>query len=144
MSLEHFRAALDRTLASAAADERIGPRIGASGVSLRLRLTDCDLVLDVVSEQAGHNISWSFRADPALRPRLELEMDTVTANRFLQGRESLAIAIAHRRARVRSEGGAAVAYLPATELLREPYLRIVESEFPDLLEAGIDSRTGAA
>jgi hypothetical protein len=134
----HFRAALDRALAAAAADERIGPRLAASHVSLRLRFTDVDLVCDLTSEEDGRNLAWSFARRPpgGEAPRLELELDTTTANLFLQGRESLAVAIAHRRVKVRGGSTAALVHLPATRLLREPYREVVEAGFPDLAAAG--------
>jgi hypothetical protein len=54
------------------------------------------------------------------------------ANRFLQGRESLAIAIARGRARYRGESHGALLGLPATRLLCEPYREVVRSGFPEL------------
>ena len=41
--------------------------------------------------------SWSFADDPGWSPKLVLRMTCAVANRYLHGRESLAIAIARRR-----------------------------------------------
>ncbi len=129
-----FRAALERALAAAQADERIGPRIVAADPRLRFVFTDCGLVLDLAAAEDGSGtLSWSFGGEPERTPRLVLEMSSEVANRYLQGRESLAIAIARGQVRVRGGSRAALLYLPAARLVCEPYRRVIESEFPDLV-----------
>ena len=59
-------------------------------------------------------------------------MPAEVANRYLQGRESLAIAIAHGQVSCKGDSRVALLYLPATRLLCEPYRRVVETEFPAL------------
>ena len=59
-------------------------------------------------------------------------MTSEVANRYLQGRESLAIAIARGRVRVSGEAGAALRCLPATRLIAERYRSVVESDYPSL------------
>ncbi|MQA73864.1 MAG: hypothetical protein GEU88_05885 [Solirubrobacterales bacterium] len=134
MPREDLRAALERALAATDADERLGPRVGAAGLRARFEFTDCDLVLNVAAGDGEHNLSWWFGDDPAWRPRLRLEMDSGTANRYLQGRESLAIAIARGRVRVRGESRAALAFLPAARLISGHYRRVVDSDFPALAQ----------
>ena len=129
---EAFRAALDRALERADSDERIGPLIAASGMRMRFEFTDSGLVLNIAAgADEATNIRWTF-AEVDWPPKLELRMDTSTANRFLQGRESLAIAIARGRARCSGESGGALLGLPATRLLCEPYREVVRTEFPAL------------
>ena len=101
---------------------------------MRFEFTDADLDLNVAAGEDGHNLSWSFD-DESWPARLVLTMETAVANRFLQGAESLAIAIARGRVRCSGESRAALQYLPATRLLAEPYSRVVERDFPDLLVA---------
>jgi hypothetical protein len=62
-------------------------------------------------------------------------MNSEVANRYLQGRESLAIAIARGEVRCEGESSAALLYLPATRLIAEPYRRVVEAEYPRLAAA---------
>jgi hypothetical protein len=131
---EHIRSGLERALSEADADERLGPLLGASGLRIRFEFTDTGLDLNVASGEDGHNISWSFGA--AARPaRLVLAMPTAIANRFLQGSESLPIAIVRGQVRCSGESRAALHYLPATRLLGGTYRRVVERDFPDLLVA---------
>jgi hypothetical protein len=127
--------ALERTLAEVDADDRVGPAIAATHLRLRLELTDLDLALNIASDEGDHNLSWSFEDDPGWTPKLVLRMPAAVANRYLQGRESLAIAIARREVSCRGESGAALLYIPAARLLAEPYRRVVEAEFPALVAA---------
>ncbi len=130
---DDFRAALERSLALADADGRIGPVIGATRIRMRFEFTDCDLALNVAAEETGeHNLSWSFGDDPGWPPKLLLRMSCAVGNRYMQGRESLAIAIARGQVSCRGESRAALLYLPAARLISEPYRKVVESDFPDL------------
>jgi hypothetical protein len=127
-----FRAALDRALSDADADERIGPLIGATRLRMRFEFTDVGLALNVAATEGGGNLRWSFGDDPGWTPKLELAMDSDIANRYLQGRESLAIAIARGQVRVRGDSRTALLYLPAARLLREPYRKAIEANYPSL------------
>jgi hypothetical protein len=133
-ALGHFRSALDRALAEADADERLGPLLGASGLQMRFEFTDTGLDLNVAAGADGHNLTWSFGTTtwPA---RLVLAMPTAIANRFLQGSENLPIAIVRGQVRCSGESRAALHALPATRLLAGSYRRVVERDFPDLLVA---------
>ena len=134
---DEMRVALDRALAAADADERIGPRLRATGIAMRFDLPDAGITLHVraADDDDEHNIQWSFDKDPGWRPKLVLEMSAAVANRYLQGGESLAIAIARGQVRCRGESRAALSYLPAARLICEPYRRVVEADFPDLVAA---------
>jgi hypothetical protein len=132
VSAEEFRAALDQMLAAAEADERIGPLVAASKLRVTFRFPDLGLVLNVAAgDRADGNLIWWF-GEPDEPAKLELTMDSETANRFFQGRESLAIAIARGLAKVRGESRSALLGLPATRLLCQSYVEVVTSEHPAL------------
>jgi hypothetical protein len=133
-----LRAALDQALHSAAADERIGPAIGASGLRLRYQFTDVGLILDLCADQQGRNLRWSFVGRPGFRPKLTLAMTAPVANRYLLGSESIAIAIARGQVKVRGDSRLALLYLPAVRLLCGPYRAAVEADFPGLARAAGD------
>ncbi len=130
-----LREALDRALTEADADERLGPLVAATGLRMRFEFTDLDLALNVASADDDHNISWSFAEQPDWQPKLVLRMTSEVANRYLQGRESLAIAIARGQVHCEGESRAALLYLPAARLLCGPYRQVVETEFPALVAA---------
>lgn len=127
-----FRDVLDRTMRELDADERAGSILRAAGISLRLELTDIDLVVRMrASDDPQHHLSWGFD-DRGGRARLDLRMDSATANAYLQGRESLAIAIARGRVRCTGESRVALLFLPVLRLVVEPYRRLVRESYPHL------------
>jgi hypothetical protein len=129
---DEFRAALDEALELADSDEKIGPLLAATKLRMRFEFPDSGMELNIAAgEQEGHNLLWSF-GEVDWTPKLELIMESAVANRFLQGRESLAIAIARGRARYKGESHSAVLALPATRLLCEPYREVVRKGFPAL------------
>ena len=124
---------LDALLASVDADERTGALVRAVGPRMRFEFTDLDLVLNLAgADGRGHNLRWRFDDGIDWEPRLRLWMDSATANRYLQGAESLAIGIAHRRVLCEGDARAALLYIPALRLLIEPYRRLVDERFPEL------------
>jgi hypothetical protein len=131
MVTAELRAALERALAEAEADERIAPAMCARGVRLRFVFTDVGLQLNVSGSPENQELEWSF-GEVSWEPKLTLEMDSEVANRFLLGQESLAIALARGQVRVRGDSRSALWYLPATRLISEPYRRVVQSAFPAL------------
>ena len=134
LPVSEFRAALDEALAAADADERIGPLIGATELRLRLEFTDLEPGLNIAAGEGEHNLIWSF-GEPEWTPKLVLQMAAAVANRYLLGRESLAIAIAHGQVRVSGGSRVALLYLPATRLLCEAYRKVVEDRYPALAGA---------
>jgi hypothetical protein len=128
-----FRSALEGALAAADSDERIGPLIRATRMRMRFVFSDTGMTLDVAAVEDGErNLRWVFDAEPEVPARLELTMDSGVANRYLQGSESLAIGIAHRKVRVRGDSRVALLYIPAARLLCDPYRRVVDEQFPRL------------
>jgi hypothetical protein len=135
-SREEFRELLERVLGEVDRDERIGSLLRAADLRIRFHYPDLDLTLNVAAtEEPGHHVRWSFSDEPGWKPKLELEMDSDVANRYLQGRESLAVAIARGRVKVSGESKIALLYLPALRLVCEPYRRIAATEFPHLAAA---------
>jgi hypothetical protein len=133
LAAEEFRAALDRALSLADSDERVGPLIAATKLRMKFVFPDLGLVLNLAAGgDAERNLRWSF-AEVDWSPQLELEMDGDTGNRFLQGTESLAVAIARGRARAKGESRNALLALPAARLLVEPYRQVVTREHPTLV-----------
>jgi hypothetical protein len=134
MSAEQLRELLDRTLTELDRDERLGPLIRATGIRLRLECPDVGLVLNVAaSERGDRHLRWAFSDDVDWDPRLELRMSSDVANAYLQGKESLAVAIARGKVRVRGESKVALLYVPTTRLIVEPYRRSVRELHPDLV-----------
>lgn len=132
-SAGEFRAALELALAEVDADDRSGSLLRAAGLAVRFSFPDLEMVLNVAAgDDSDHHLRWAFEDGPEWSPKLTLEMDSEVANSYLQGRESLAIALARRRIRCSGEARVALLYVPAIRLICEPYRRAVESEYPHL------------
>ena len=128
-----FRTLLGHVLSEVDGDERIGALLRAADLTVRFRFPDLDLTLNVAaSDESGHHLRWRFADDVPWSPKLEMEMDSDVANRYLQGDESLAVAIARGRVRVRGDSRVTLLYVPAIRLVCEPYRQVVAAEFPHL------------
>jgi hypothetical protein len=131
-SADELRQVLDQLLEDADADERIGPILRASHLRARLEFTDRNVVLNVASAEGDeHTIEWTFGRAP-WPPKVVLRMDSGVANRWLQGEESLAIAIARGRVRCTGETRSTLFFVPIAKLLHEPYRRVLKRDFEHL------------
>jgi len=127
---------LDRALRTLDEDQKAGPALRAAGLRIRFRFPDRGVVLSLASaEESDHHIRWDFSDQVGWQPRFQLTMDSPVANRYLQGEESLAIAIV--RGEVRYEGGSRVAlsYVPAGRLICTAYRDTIRRHYPHLLVA---------
>jgi hypothetical protein len=129
-----LRDLLDHVLAELDGNERSGSILRAAGFRLRLDVTDLDLVVRVdASDDGAAHIVWAFEEEQIGVPAdFSLAMDSATMNAYLQGRESLAVAIAHGRVRWTGGSRTPLVYLPVLRLLGEPYRRWVERLHPHL------------
>ena len=135
VAADELRELIDHALDELDSDERRGALLRASGLRVRLEVTDVDLVLRVrPSDDRAHHLSWAFAKTDAneASPELTLAMDAATANAFLQGRASLPVAIARGQVRCSGDLKTALIYLPALRLLVDPYRTWVEKLHPHL------------
>ena len=125
---------LDSLLTSVDRDPEAGPRLRNAKVAHRFLFPDMDLVLNVNGSDDGPNcLQWEFSDDISWKPQLTFEMDSPVANRYLQGEENLAIALARRRIRLTGfKARAALEFLPTSGRLIEHYRRIVARDHPHL------------
>jgi hypothetical protein len=137
INAEVLRELIDHVLAELDADERRGALLRAAGVHLRIEVTDLDLVVRVDSaSDARHHLAWGFAdEDERTGKELRLAMDAASANAFLQGKESLPVAIARGRVKCSGDVKSALVCLPALRLLVEPYKVWVKRLHPDLAVA---------
>jgi hypothetical protein len=126
---------LDRLLRRADADEQIGPLLRAARMRTRFVFTDLGVRLNLASasKDLDRCLEWSFADRPPWTPLLSLEMDSAVANSYLQGLESLPVAIARNRVRCRCDTRAALQFLPAAQLLSAPYRELISADYRHLL-----------
>jgi hypothetical protein len=133
-SAVEMREVLERLLKTVDDDAVLGVRMRATRVPHRFVFSDIGLVLNVTSCETGdHNLLWGFGDDVGWEPELTLEMDSEVANRYLQGLENIAIAIARKRIRVSSPARAVLSFVPSSGALIGPYNELIRREYPHLV-----------
>src|SRR3977135_4478587 len=132
-SPQEFREVMDRTFALMSEDPRVGPRLRDADTPQRFEFTDLDMVVNLRAGNAEEpNLAWEWSDQVEWEPRVRMTMSSDTANRYFQGRENVAIAVARRRVKGGGDGRAARAILPITKPLFARYREMIASEYPHL------------
>jgi hypothetical protein len=115
-------------------DPQIGPRLRDADVPQRFEFDDVDLVMNIRAGKEGEdeNLHWEWTDDVDWSPRVRMTMSSETANRYFQGRENVALAIARRRIKTGGDIKASLELIPITKPVFERYRDLVESEYPHL------------
>jgi hypothetical protein len=129
-----FREVMDRTFALMSEDPSMGPKLRAADVPQRFEFPDADLVVNIRPTREGEdgNLHWEWSDEVDWEPRVRMTMSTETANRYFQGKENVAMAIARRRIKTGGDVRAALEILPITKPVFERYLAMVRAEYPHL------------
>jgi hypothetical protein len=129
-----FREVMDRTFALMSEDPEMGPKLRAANVPQRFEFPDADLVVNIRPARDGEdgNLHWEWTDDVDWEPRVRMTMSTEIANRYFQGKENVAMAIARRRIKTGGDVRAALEILPMTKPVFERYLAMVRAEYPHL------------
>lgn len=133
-SPEEFRVVMDRIFSMMSDDPEMGPRLRAADVPQRFGFTDVDLVVHIraTRDHEPGNLTWVWSDDVDWEPVVCMDMSTETANRYFQGKESIALAIARRRIRTGGDVKAALAIIPITKPIYAAFKAVVAAEFPHL------------
>src|SRR5581483_634720 len=128
-----FREVMDRTFSLMSEDPDMGPKLRDADTPQRFEFTDVDLVVNIRPGGPGEeNLAWEWTDDIAWEPKVKMSMSTETANRYFQGKENVAIAIARRRIKAGGDVKAALAILPITKPVFERYREMVVASYPHL------------
>jgi hypothetical protein len=124
---------MDQTFAIMSEDPDIGPRLRTADVPQRFDFDDLDLVVNIRAGMAGEpNLVWEWTDDVAWEPKVKMGMSTQTANRYFQGKENVAMAIARRRIKASGDVKAALSLLPILKPLFARYRELVVADYPHL------------
>jgi hypothetical protein len=129
-----FREVMDRTFALMSEDPEMGPQLRAADVPQRFEFPDAELVVNIraVREGEGGNLHWEWSDDIDWEPRVRMTMSTEIANRYFQGKENIAMAIARRRIKTGGDVRAALEVLPMTQPVFEHYRAMLKTDYPHL------------
>jgi hypothetical protein len=134
-SADEFRGVMDRLFRMMSEDGEMGPALRDADVPQRFEFEDVDLVMNVRAGRQGEdaNLHWEWTDDVDWEPRVRMTMGAETANRYFQGKENVAIAIARRRIKTGGDVRAALALIPITKPVYARYRALVEEEYPHLV-----------
>src|SRR5919108_463927 len=82
-------------------------------------------------EEEG-NLHWEWSDDVDWEPKVRMAMSSETANRYFQGKENVAMALARRRIKAGGDVKAALSLIPITKPIYARYTALVEAEYPHL------------
>jgi hypothetical protein len=133
-SPKEFRSVMDHVFSIMSEDPDMGPRLRDADVPQRFEFTDVDLVVNIRAAAAGEegNLHWEWSDDVDWEPRVKMAMSSETANRYFQGKENVAVAIARRRIKAGGDVKAALSLIPVTKPIYPRYAALVEAEYPHL------------
>ncbi len=132
-SAKEFREVIDRTFTIMSEDPEMGPALRDADTPQRFEFTDLDLVINIRAGGEGEpTLVWEWSDDVAWEPSVRMTMSSETANKYFQGKENVAIAIARRRIKTGGDVKAALALIPITKPLYARYSAMVAADYPHL------------
>ena len=135
-SADECREVIGRAFGLMSSDDEMGPKLRAADTPQRFEFPDVDLVVNVTYADGaeGQNLRWEWTDDVAWEPEVKMTMDSDVANRYFQGKENVAMAIARRRIKTSGNVKKALALIPITKPVYARYREMLEREYPDLVE----------
>jgi hypothetical protein len=131
-SADEFRQVMDKTFGLMSDDPDIGPKLRDADTPQRFEFPDVDLVVNVTAGDE-ENLRWDWTDDVPWEPEVEMTMDSEIANRYFQGKENIAIAVARRRIRSKGNTKKALALVPVTKPVFAQYREMIEADYPHLV-----------
>jgi hypothetical protein len=133
-SSDEFREVMDRIFGLMDSDPDMGPKLRDADVPQRFEFEDVDLVVNIRAARPGEdrNLVWEWTDDVDWEPKVRMAMSSETANKYFQGKEKVAIAIARRTIKTGGDARAALALIPITKPVYGQYTEIVKAEYPHL------------
>ena len=126
---------MDRVFTIMSTDPDMGPKLRDARVPQRFEFPDLDAVVNITYDDSGgeQNLRWSWTDDVDWEPKVEMTMDSEVANKYFQGKENVAVALARRRIKSAGDVKAALKLIPITKPVFAMYRAMLEREYPHLV-----------
>ncbi|MBJ7332329.1 MAG: hypothetical protein JHC95_20700 [Solirubrobacteraceae bacterium] len=133
-SPEEFREVLDRIFGLMNDDPEMGPQLKEADVPQRFEFDDLDLVVNIRGTREGEDgeLYWEWSDDVDWQPKVKMSMSSETANKYFQGKENVALALARRRIKSGGDVKAALALIPITKPVFAMTRDMIEADYPHL------------
>jgi SCP-2 sterol transfer family protein len=134
-SSAEFREVIDKVFTIMSTDPEMGPALRDAQTPQRFEFPDVDLVVNITYADNGGDqcLQWEWTDDVAWEPDVQMTMDSEIANRYFQGKENIAMAIARRRIKTSGNVKKALALIPITKPVYARYRAMLEQEYPHLV-----------
>jgi hypothetical protein len=132
-----FREVMDQAFEMMSTDDEMGPRLRDAETPQRFEIPDLDLVVNITHApdvRDGQHLRWEWSDDVDWEPEVGMKMSSDVANRYFQGKENIAMAIARRRIKTSGNVKKALNLLPIVKPLFPRYREVVEERYPHLVE----------
>jgi hypothetical protein len=135
-SSKEFREVMDQVFTMMSTDPDMGPKLRDAETPQRFEFPDMDLVVNITyaDGDGDQNLRWEWTDDVDWEPDVKMTMDSDVANRYFQGKENVAMAIARRRIKTSGNVKKALALIPITKPIYSRYRELVEAQYPHLAE----------
>jgi hypothetical protein len=135
-SADECREVIGRAFELMSRDPQMGPKLRDAETPQRWAFPDLDLVVNVTSasDDARENLRWEWSDDVDWQPEVEMTMESAIANRYFQGKENIAMAVARRRIKTSGNVKKALALVPVTKPVFALYRAMLEADYPHLLD----------
>ena len=133
-SPDEFVEVMNQTFAMMSEDQEMGPKLRDADVPQRFEFEDVDMVVNIRAAREGEDgcLYWEWTDDVDWKPKVRMTMSSETANRYFQGKENVAMAIARRRIKTGGDVKAALSLIPVTKPIYARYRALVDAEYPHL------------
>ncbi len=133
-SSEEFREVMDRCFTMMSEDPDMGPKLRDADVPQRFEFDDLDEVVNIRAARDGEEgcLHWEWSDDVDWEPKVKMTMSSETANKYFQGKENVAMAIARRRIKTGGDVKAALSLIPISKPIYDMYRDMVSDEYPHL------------
>src|SRR3954468_6876111 len=134
-SEDEFVEGIDAVSSMMDEDPEMGPQLRDADVPQRFEFTDLDLVVNIRAAEAGEdgNLHWEWSDEVDWEPKVKMAMSSETANKYFQGKENVAVALARRRIKSGGDVKAALSLIPITKPVFARYRAMLEAEYPHLV-----------
>ena len=125
---------MDQVFTMMSEDPDMGPKLRDADVPQRFEFDDMDMVVNIRAAQEGEdgNLHWEWSDDVDWDPKVKMTMSSETCNKYFQGKENVAMAIARRRIKTGGDVKAALSLIPITKPVYDKYRAMVEADHPHL------------
>ena len=131
---QEFKQVMDQVFTMMSEDPDMGPKLRDADVPQRFEFTDVDLVVNVRAGAGDEgNLHWEWSDEVSWDPKVTMKMSSETANKYFQGKENVAMAVARRRIKTGGDVKAALSIAPITKPVFAQYRSMLERDYPHLV-----------